>query len=117
MTRMLTRETPGSKPNPYVVSSDLTFVPPALFVNLLPRPSSSSRLEQITKPRYFHKPSYDSLEASLVSMRAHIIAHEVREVCMPRIGCGLDGLLWPKVAELIQKVFRDVDVAITVYTV
>ena len=35
---------------------------------------------------------------------------------MPRIGCGLDGLLWPKVRQLLQRVFADTALTITVYS-
>jgi hypothetical protein len=35
---------------------------------------------------------------------------------MPRIGCGLDGLQWPKVRQLIQRVFSDSELTITVYS-
>jgi O-acetyl-ADP-ribose deacetylase (regulator of RNase III) len=71
---------------------------------------------QITKPRYFDKPTYASLERSLIAMRTHMQEHGVKLVSMPRIGCGLDGLLWNQVADLIRATFRDMEVRIVVYT-
>lgn len=71
----------------------------------------------ITKPRYFHKPTLESLKKSLIAMRSHIIQQHVKLVSMPRIGCGLDGLLWSDVSNMIKEVFKDVDVRIVVYTV
>lgn len=70
----------------------------------------------ITKPRYFHKPTYDDLESSLQAMATHMAEHHVTALAMPRIGCGLDGLQWPKVEALIRKVFGKMNVSITVFT-
>lgn len=35
---------------------------------------------------------------------------------MPRIGCGIDGLHWDKVSDLIKEVFGKENVEITIYT-
>ena len=70
---------------------------------------------QVTKVRYFHKPTYETLRSSLCALRDHCVSSEVRKLCMPRIGCGLDKLKWERVVAVIQEVFADVDMAITVY--
>jgi O-acetyl-ADP-ribose deacetylase (regulator of RNase III) len=70
----------------------------------------------ITKERYFHKPTYKDLEASLTSVKAHALRHGVRHLCLPRIGCGLDGLLWGKVKSMLVRVFQGSGITITVYT-
>ena len=44
------------------------------------------------------------------------MGHDVRSISMPRIGCGLDGLLWPQVRQVMQRVFADTDLTITVYS-
>eukprot|EP00667_Euglena_gracilis_P020370 EG_transcript_22040 len=70
----------------------------------------------ITKPRYFHKPSYDTLRASLLAMKEHCLANRVTAVAMPQIGCGLDGLKWPAVRDIIKEMFPPKDgIQITVY--
>ena len=68
----------------------------------------------ITKERYWHKPTYQSLEASLISMKILINNNDVKYLAIPKIGCGLDKLQWGKVREIIQKVFEDVDIEILV---
>lgn len=68
-----------------------------------------------TKERYFEKPTYDSLQSSLETMKKHCIEKEVKNVAMPAIGCGLDKLEWPKVKEMLREVFGDTSLAITVY--
>lgn len=70
----------------------------------------------VTKEKYFHKPTYNSLQSSLTAMRDHCVSHGVTSISMPRIGCGLDGLQWPKVRNTIIQVFQDTDIKLTVYT-
>ena len=49
-------------------------------------------------------------------MSAHCQCNNVTHVSMPRIGCGLDGLKWPTVADVIKQTFKDTDITVTVYT-
>lgn len=58
----------------------------------------------ITKPKYFDKPTYKTLEDSLEAMKKHCVANGVTALSMPRIGCGLDKLEWPKVEECLNSV-------------
>jgi len=71
----------------------------------------------ITKEKAFHKPTYATLLKSLEATRLHCKQHGVGHLCMPRIGCGLDGLDWSKVAQMIQDVYKDEDIKVTVYTI
>ncbi|XP_041712256.1 ADP-ribose glycohydrolase OARD1 isoform X2 [Coregonus clupeaformis] len=70
----------------------------------------------ITKEKYSHKPTYDSLRKSLEDMKSHCLQNGVTGISMPRIGCGLDGLSWDKVEEMLEQVFQPTDIRITVYT-
>jgi O-acetyl-ADP-ribose deacetylase (regulator of RNase III) len=71
----------------------------------------------ITKQRYFNKPSYESLAASLEAMLNHAKQHKVKNIAMPKIGCGLDGLLWPKVREILLSLFSNTGIQITIYSI
>lgn len=68
----------------------------------------------VTKPRYFDKPTYVSLESSLLTMKGIIERAGIKEIAMPKIGCGLDRLAWPRVEALLKKTFADTDAKITV---
>ena len=68
----------------------------------------------ITKERYFHKPTYDSLYGALNLMKFISIQKNVTKIAMPIIGCGLDKLQWDKVSEIIKGIFRDTDIEILV---
>lgn len=48
-------------------------------------------------------------------MRDHMVANKVKQVAMPKIGCGLDRLVWPEVEKRLTNVFKDNDVEIDVY--
>ena len=61
----------------------------------------------ITKSKYWHKPTYTDLEKSLTSMKFDMQSRGVSKVAMPRIGCGLDGLSWNLVKDIISRVFAD----------
>ena len=71
-------------------------------------------LNLITKERYFHKPTYISMQYALERMRTVCRLFYIKKVAMPLIGCGLDRLEWSKVSEMIQNVFKDEDIEILV---
>ena len=68
----------------------------------------------VTKERYYQKPTYGSLEGTLINMRDQILEKGITKLAMPRIGCGLDRLEWDRVKELIECVFEDVDIDILI---
>ncbi|XP_028589868.2 ADP-ribose glycohydrolase OARD1 isoform X2 [Podarcis muralis] len=70
----------------------------------------------ITKNKYFHKPTYGNLQKSLEAMKLHCMNNGVTCISMPKIGCGLDRLDWNKVSTVLEEVFEDTDVSITVYS-
>ena len=70
----------------------------------------------VTKPKYSDKPTYETLRRSLEAMRSHAAQNSVKEIAMPKIGCGLDGLQWNAVRTLVKNVFLNEDVRLTVYT-
>ena len=70
----------------------------------------------ITKTRYFHKPTYKALRASLIALKSHAETNNVTRISMPRVGCGLDQLDWQKVRDMIQDVFHGSTVQVTLLT-
>jgi hypothetical protein len=68
----------------------------------------------VTKNKYWNKPTYKSLEESLILMKDIICERDVKYLAIPKIGCGLDRLSWGKVREIIQEVFKDIDIEILV---
>jgi hypothetical protein len=68
----------------------------------------------VTKPKYYHKPTYDSLREALIEMREQMEMLSVTKLAMPKIGCGLDRLSWPNVYDIICEVFEDTNVEILI---
>lgn len=70
----------------------------------------------VTKDRVYHKPTYDTLIETLEDMKAQCENLDINKIAMPRIGCGLDGLSWDMVEEIIKEVFEDTDMEILICT-
>lgn len=68
----------------------------------------------VTKERYFHKPTLETLRQSLEDLRTQAAERGLRKLAMPKIGCGLDKLKWEDVSAAIKDVFGDTDTEILV---
>lgn len=68
----------------------------------------------VTKKRFSDKGNYFQMRQSLEAMRQHAKHHNVHHIAMPKIGCGLDRLSWDKVLTIIQDVFGQEPICITV---
>ncbi len=69
----------------------------------------------VTKQRYFHKPTLETLQQALEDFREQAVESGITKVAMPKIGCGLDKLQWEDVREIIQGVLKDTDLDVFVY--
>lgn len=68
----------------------------------------------VTKPKYWHKPTYDSLREALEMMKEQMDFVGATKLAMPKIGCGLDKLSWNQVYDIICEVFEDTDIEIVI---
>ena len=68
----------------------------------------------VTKERYFHKPTLETLRQSLEDLRRQALEMKLQRLAMPKIGCGLDKLEWIDVCEIIQEVFAEMNISIVV---
>lgn len=68
----------------------------------------------VTKPKCYHKPRYESIEAALETMKDIMEMNATAKLAMPKIGCGLDRCEWDKVYDIICKVFENTDVEILI---
>ncbi|KAJ8929324.1 hypothetical protein NQ314_018001 [Rhamnusium bicolor] len=68
----------------------------------------------VTKKSSSDKPSYENLQASLLKLRDHVLSYQVPKLAIPFLGCGLDGLSWPKVRSLVYSCFADIDMELVV---
>ena len=70
----------------------------------------------VTKDKYYHKPTYDSLQQTLTQLKELCEKHLVTSLAMPKIGCGLDKLEWSTVKSMIKNTFLSFNIKITVYS-
>ena len=71
----------------------------------------------ITKPKYYHKPTYKTFTSSLEDMKRIAIENNIQRIAMPKIGAGLDRLSWAKNREIIKETFKDTDIEILVCSI
>ena len=69
----------------------------------------------VTKERYFDKPTIETLRTSLECMKGLMGDQRITDLAVPRIGCGLDGLSWTDVKQILREVFEGSGVRCTVY--
>jgi hypothetical protein len=69
----------------------------------------------ISKERYYHKPTYAMLQQCLDNLKEHCSVYNIDKLAIPRLGCGLDKLYWPRVKGMIEATFQNVDICIDVY--
>ena len=70
----------------------------------------------ITKARYYNKPTYNTFTMSLMKLKEHALTNRIQKIAMPKIGCGLDGLSWGMVRNIIKEIFEPTDMEILVCT-
>lgn len=68
----------------------------------------------VTKEKYFHKPTLETLCQSLLDLREQALSHDLKKLAMPKIGCGLDKLQWNDVSAVIKEIFGDTDIDILI---
>ena len=61
----------------------------------------------VTKTRFFHKPTYDTLHLSLFALKQYVLSHNIKEISIPRLGTGFDRLHWPTVLALFLSSYRE----------
>ncbi|KAK5646877.1 hypothetical protein RI129_005341 [Pyrocoelia pectoralis] len=68
----------------------------------------------VTKKLSSGKPDYREMWNSLLDLKRRVLWSGIRKIAMPRIGCGLDGLDWRKVRNMLEEIFQGTGVQILV---
>ena len=89
--------------------------PPGSLVTYLDQQHQRFIYNLVTKRRFFHKPTYATLELSLQALKRHLKRHNIHELAIPKLGCGYDQLHWPAVFSLLFKVFSGSNLTITIF--
>ena len=68
-----------------------------------------------TKRHWRNQSRFDDLAFSLLSLRQHIEALEIKSIAIPKLGCGLGGLHWPSVRQFMRVILHDLPCEIQIY--
>ena len=69
----------------------------------------------VTKSHFLKKPSYYDLTRSLRCMKKQLIEQGIKQIALPKIGCGLDKLQEHSVFNIIYDIFRKSDIKVFIY--
>lgn len=78
-------------------------------------------VNMITKNNYWNK-SYkmkqgeylNNLKSCLMNLKEYMKNHQISQLAMPKIGCGLDGCSWSEVRKIIEMVFQNEPIRILI---
>ena len=70
----------------------------------------------VTKEKYSGKPTYQSIRESLKEMSMHCIDNSFDVISMPRIASGRDKMEWKEIHEMLNELFKSIDIEIRIYT-
>lgn len=71
----------------------------------------------VTKEKYWHKPTITTVHEALLDLKTQAAGKGYKNLAMPAIGCGLDRLRWQDVRIVVNDVFEDTDMNVSVYFV
>ncbi len=69
----------------------------------------------VTKKYYFHKPHYSDILRSLLALRAYLQQHNINNLSIPLLACGIDRCRWGIVGNLIRLVFHNTTTVISIF--
>lgn len=79
-----------------------------------PAPDGRIIFNLVTKEKYHQKPTYQTFEDSIVSLKNKMVERNINRLAIPTLGAGLDKLEWEKNSTIIQGIFKDTDIEILV---
>ena len=68
-----------------------------------------------TKQHWKNGSEYEYIESGLKALRNELDKGNIRSIAIPPLGCGLGGLQWTKVKEMIEKELGSSETIINVY--
>ena len=69
----------------------------------------------VTKNKFNDKPTFYNLQRSLCPTESHTLIHNIREVSLPQVGCGLDKLEWTQVLNKNLPMFANTDIRVNIF--
>ena len=90
-------------------------LPPGPLVTYFDQQNQRFIYNLLTRRRFFHKHTYETLELSLHALKQHSKRLNTPELAFPGLGCGYDQLHWPTVFSILFKIFSGSSTTITLF--
>lgn len=68
----------------------------------------------VTKHKYYNKPTYTDFERTIIRLKYLLKELDIKYLAIPKLGCGLDKLVWESVKDILYKHFEDLDIEVLV---
>ena len=68
----------------------------------------------VTKELCYHRPDINTVLNTIILLKRHMMEKGYRKLVIPRLGCGLDQLSWTVMKPLIEEIFLNTGIEITV---
>jgi len=69
----------------------------------------------ITKATARDRPTYEDFTLAVTRLRDSCLHQRVTSLGIPRMGCGIDRLEWPRVRSILESTFAESGISLTVY--
>ena len=69
----------------------------------------------VTKNRHYDKPTFCNLRKNLCWMKRHMLTYGIKEISLPKTGCGLDNLESAGVFNIILCLFANTDIRVNIF--
>ena len=94
----------------------LNTFPPGSLVTYFDQQQQGFIQNLVTKRQdeFFQKLTYEPIELSLPASNQHLKRHNLREIAIPKLGCGYNQLHWPKVFSFLFNCFSRSNLTITI---
>ena len=93
----------------------LNLFPPGSLLTYFDQQHQRFTYNLLTKIRFFHDASYETLELSLHALKQQLKRHNIQKLAIPKLGRGYDQLHWPSDFSILYKVFSGSNLTITIF--
>lgn len=77
--------------------------------------STRRYLHMVTKEKFFHKPTYNSLRSGINALKNYCVSNSITRLAMPRLAAGLDKMEWSEVSAILIRTFSFTGIKLYVF--
>ena len=70
----------------------------------------------VANEKFCNKPNLSTLSKTLEAMKIHASTHGVSTIAIPKLGCGVDQMIWQEVLKVLHDIFAYADAEVEEHT-